>query len=343
MMEYKKISSFDAAERLPQYRKDDAEEDILELINKQLVSIQGHLEAAALNTGHGILLILGVPRSGTTLLHQVLASRLDVGYCSNLMARFYEAPAVGAFLQSGLIGNRLQNQRKYKSTHGVTKNIEEPHEFGYFWSRHLGVCNDTHEPNDGDIINVNIERLNAELQSVISVFNKSVVFKCLLGNFFISVLKKIPNVFFLDMHRNLIDLALSFWRVREERLGSVHKWWSIRPGNYTELKELNPVQQIVGQITAIRNAVTRDLATVEDNRKAVIHYESLVKAPERIVDELVKKFVAAGFHIEKVGEPIPELQFPKKREIDNDLLSEFKRAFEELTMNKYQELEVSYG
>jgi len=75
MIEYKKISSFDAAERLPQYRKDDAEEDILELINKQLVSIQGHLEAAALNTGHGILLILGVPRSGTTLLNQVLASR----------------------------------------------------------------------------------------------------------------------------------------------------------------------------------------------------------------------------------------------------------------------------
>ena len=261
----------DVEDRLPAFRKDANEESSTQLINECLAPIQKRFETAATKS-YPILLILGTQRSGTTLLYQLLASRLDIGYPSNLMARFYEVPSVGVFLQKILIGSRLHEKRRYESMHGATKDIEDPHEFGYFWSRHLGVCSDVHEPDNNELKKVDIKRLKIELDSIIGLFDKPVVFKCLLADFFIPLLKEIPNILFVDLRRNLIDTAYSTLRVREERLGSIRKWWSLRPKNYPLLRELSPMQQIAGQIMAIRKAIERDLANVEEERKLVVQY-----------------------------------------------------------------------
>ncbi|MBW2004571.1 MAG: sulfotransferase [Deltaproteobacteria bacterium] len=331
MMNYKKISSFDADERLPQFRKKKEQEDIVQLINEGLQSIQQMFEKNKTESNHQILLILGAPRSGTTLLSQMLASRLDVGYPSNLMARFYEAPAVGAFLQETLIKNRFHNYKKYQSIHGTTQRIEEPHEFGYFWSRHLAASEDVHEPDDNRIKEIDIRDLNTELQSVVSIFKKPVVFKCPLGNFFIPVLRLIPNIFFIDLQRNLLELAQSIWRVRQERLGSAEKWWSLRPRHYYQLKRLPPAQQIAGQILAIRSAITRGLSDVEENRKLVINYEELIKEPEAVIDKVIQKLLRLKSHVKKVGEPISYLGHYNKKHLGPEIESEIEKAFDQAT------------
>lgn len=330
MTDYKNVSSFDTDDRLLAFRKGEREESIVQLINEQLHSIQQAFEGETAEAYPLILLILGIPRSGSTLLSQVLASRLNLGYPSNLMARFYETPAVGAFLQKILIGSRFQNRRQYESIHGVTRDVEEPHEFGYFWSRHLGVCKEVHEPNKDEIKKVNVEKLNIELQSVAAVFGKPVVFKCPLGNFFIPVLKQIPNVLFIDLQRNLIEVAQSFWHVRQERLGSVKKWWSLRTRNYHQLKKLPPLQQIAGQILAIREAVETHLPTVEAHRRIVIHYEMLTESPENVVDDIRQKLLQIDCRVQKVGKPIPDFTFPDRNRIEDQLSSQFKNAFASL-------------
>ena len=330
MNDYKKNSSFDADDRLPTFAKDSYEERIIQLLNESLSDIQKTLERAITYSNYPIILIIGTPRSGSTLLTQLLTSRLDVGYPSNLMARFYEAPSVGAFLQKRLIGNRFQDCREYKSLHGITTNIEEPHEFGYFWSRHLGVCGDVHEPDELQMENVRIEKLEKELNSIVKIFDKPVIFKSILGDFFIPILRQIPNVFFVDLQRNLLDVAQSFWKVRQERLGSVNKWWSLKPRNYLILKDLSPPEQIVGQILAIRRAIESNLANVENERKMVIHYEDLVKAPEAVIDTLIQKLLPIGCSLKKVGTPIAELDFPKPVAIETTTRLELEKALASL-------------
>ncbi|AFY41474.1 sulfotransferase [Nostoc sp. PCC 7107] len=327
---YKEKSSFDTEERLTAFKKNQFEEEILQNLNQLLIPLQNKFEnQAVVQVNEPIVLILGTQRSGSTLLSQILASRLDIGYPSNLMARFYETPAVGAFMQKILIGDRFQKCRQYKSQHGVTKRIEEPHEFGYFWSRHLGVCDDVHEPDEQDLQKVNLEKLTEELNAIANVFAQPVIFKCLLCDFFIPILNQIPNVFFIDLQRNLVDVAESVWRVRKERLGSVDKWWSFRTRNYSLLKELPPEEQIAGQLLAIRHVITRDLAQVSNERKMVISYEELVQAPEVIIDSFVKKMAHIGCDIPKVGHPVANLSAPQRIGEENPVRLKLRQALED--------------
>lgn len=327
---YKEKSSFDAQERLTEFQKNKFEEEVLQNLNQLLIPLQNMFETQAfVQVNQPVILILGTQRSGSTLLSQILASRLNVGYPSNLMARFYETPAVGAFMQKILIGDRFHECRQYKSQHGVTKRIEEPHEFGYFWSRHLGICDDVHEPDEQDLQKVNIEKLIAELNVIVNVFEKPVLFKCLLCDFFIPILNQLPNVFFIDLQRNLVDVAESVWRVRQERLGSVDKWWSLRTRNYPILKKLPPEQQIAGQLLATRYAIERDLAQVSNDRKIVIVYEELVEAPEVIIDSFVTKMAQIGFNIPKVGHPVSNLSARQGVGEENTVRSKLRQALED--------------
>jgi hypothetical protein len=324
---YKEVSSFDTQQRLPNFQKNKFEEEFFQNLNQILIPMQNMVEKqAVLRLDYPIILILGTQRSGSTLLSQILASRLDIGYPSNLMARFYETPAVGALMQKILIGDRFHECRQYKSQHGVTKRIEEPHEFGYFWSRHLGICEDVHEPDARDLQKVNIAQLNAELNTILNIFEKPLLFKCLLCDFFIPVLKQIPNVFFIDLQRNLIDVAESVWRVRQERLGSVDKWWSLRTRNYASLKNLPPEEQIARQLLEIRHAIDRDLGQVDQERKMVITYEELVQAPEGIIDNFAQKLQQIGCSILKVGNPVSNLSAPVRMGEENPMRIKLRQA-----------------
>lgn len=326
MDDYKAISSFDADERLAPFKKDAQEEEWLSLINHQLLPIQETLEQIVEKSIFPIILILGVPRAGTTLLSQLLASRLNVGYISNLIARFYETPAVGAILHKILLGNRYHQFREYDSRHGVTKNIEEPHEFGYFWARHLGVCGEVHQPTESELEKVNIKRMDRELQSIARVLGKPLVLKCVLGDFFIPVLKNLPHVFFIDIQRDQCRNAMSIWRVRQQRLGSVEKWWSLRPRNYQQLCSLPADEQIVQQIGIIRRVIDQEFAEIPDCRKWIVSYEGLCEKPEESVEEFLLHMLQWEQPLEKVGEVLKPLASGSEN-TDHASLRKWQRLF----------------
>ena len=100
--------------------------------------------------------------------------------------------------------------------------------------------------------------------------------------------------------------------------------------NYHLLRELSPSQQIAGQIMAIRKAIERDLANVEEERKLVVQYEELVKVPETIVEKLIRKLHCLGYYVEKVGHAIPTLNNRKRSSIPTEIQMELKNAFETL-------------
>ena len=57
------------------------------------------------------LIIIGAPRCGSTVAYQLLVELLDVGYINKLIARFWEAPSIGAHLSEnifkGIVFNRI--------------------------------------------------------------------------------------------------------------------------------------------------------------------------------------------------------------------------------------------
>ena len=316
-MDYRVWSSFDQKWRINEYQKNAKDEILIKKMNGLLAKLNDEASDIGGEPSPSILLISG-PRTGSTLITQVLVSRLNIGYPSNLMARFFEAPCIGAFLQERLIGDRIHQLRAYKSVHGVTTLIEEPHEFGYFWSRFLILPGkDVHQPSDeSEYAYVDIKMLNEELIKISKVFTRPVLYKCPLGVFFLPLLNKIENIFFIFLERNDIDTASSILKTRKKRLNNIALWWSLRPHNYHTLKTLLPEEQVAGQIMEIKKAIEKGKASIDENRQFTIHFRHFLQDPESAIDGLCEKYkIFANEQLEKVGKPVPP--FPLLNEVEH--------------------------
>lgn len=94
--------------------------------------------ASWVEMGHPIIFVVGPPRSGTTMLTQVLAYALKTGYITNIAARFWHAPTIGVRLSQVVLGDDPAGSLLglfFYSEGGRTIRGGGIHEFGYFWKR----------------------------------------------------------------------------------------------------------------------------------------------------------------------------------------------------------------
>lgn len=302
----KLFSSFDRNSRVGEYKVDEVNELIIDLMNNQLIGADDQIEKII--TGSKAIpsiIITGVPRSGTTLISQLLPARYDLGYVSNLMARFYKAPLTGAWLQKYLMSTDIHGLRDFSSHHGVTKRIYEPHEFGYFWSQHLNFKANYHEPrNDEELKQINFSALDKAFSEISAIFDKPVVYKCAVAPFVMQSMMKTANVFVIHITRSKQETVNSILKVRKQRLGSIDQWWSIRPYGWENLMDKSPQNQVSWQYDRVINSIRQGYRGYE-NRVFELSYEELVMDPEYVLETIMKSFNQfSGLSIKKVGDPI---------------------------------------
>lgn len=307
-IDFKSKSSFDRDQRIDKYKPDYSAEQILESINNDLSGVNEQIIKKLCGDSFPTIVITGVPRSGTTLLSQLLPSRYQVGYVSNLMARFYKAPLVGAWLQMQLIRDVIHSLRDYGSEHGVTAKVFEPHEFGFFWTQNLPCSDDCHGPgtNETELVS-RLAELNRTLKNISRAFGAPVLYKSVLTSFFFPELLKNTDIFVVNIFRKKEDVIKSILKVREQRLGSKSKWWSLRPGGWQEMLSYPPEQQVTWQYDQIIAAISNGLKEAE-HRSIEISFESLLQNPEVSLEKIIKAYAAySGFEPKKVGTPIENL------------------------------------
>lgn len=189
--------------------KSDTFEEFLQRLNGALLGEFGMPSAVTdprLLSGQ----IVGLPRSGTTLLYQLLARTRAVGYPSNILALFWEVPIVGAQLQQQLAAN--DPTLSLHSLAGRTSEPLDPHEFGYFWRAALGHGSNTtvvdRDPWPWD-------RLQVTLDAIANVFGTPVVYKNFLVLAHVEELRsRLKRQRYLVLDRPLIDIAASLLSVR---------------------------------------------------------------------------------------------------------------------------------
>ena len=223
--------------------------------------------------------ILGLPRSGTTLIYQYIVHRLKVAYFTNGVGRYYYSPCIITFLQHQLYG---EYQSDFESNYGKVVGSVAPREAGSFWGRFFGV----EKYIDYDNLYFNdIATLRNTIQCVQKIFgdvpfvNKNV--KHLLR---IDPLHQIfPNSYFVIVKRNIKDVALSILRGRYKNLGDPEKWWSIKPINYKKIKDLTIAEQIAYQLVSLEEKMEYDLLKVSKDKIIKVSYEEFCQCPEMIV------------------------------------------------------------
>jgi hypothetical protein len=229
------------------------------------------------------IFIIGVPRSGTTLVSQILSACADVGYVNNLMARFWMAPAVGASLSLHVLNRRVFTG---SSTFGQTRYAEEPHEFGQFWRTVLNYEDMVQKSSDKDI---SWENLATTLNRVASVYEKPVVYKVFQLYWHLAVFHKyLPSAKWIWIRRDPVENALSLLQMRKEKTGDFNTWFSARPMGAEKYDHKPAWVQVAAQVKLIEDWIEKQLAGIPAENSFQISLDDLCSNPIQTTKNLAR-------------------------------------------------------
>jgi len=293
----------DAGERRQCFRKDEGLEDYFTRLNTHLATFdQGDEPAGA---AFPVIYIVGLPRSGTTLLSQLISRFLPVGYINNLIARCWRNPVVGIRLSQVVFGSDIRGKIELASTHGVTTDPWGPHEFGYFWRHWLRLDEvPTHKLSKTHLDSLDDAGLAVTLNRMAAAFEAPLVFKNIICGLQAEFLTKIrPNSLFILIERDPKAVAASLLRSRQQRYGDESVWWSLKPSTFDEIRRLPTAQaQIERQIADGAKNFQQELEKPDINSLR-IRYESLCREPKKYLQQICDA-------ISKMGHPIKLLDVP---------------------------------
>jgi hypothetical protein len=291
--------------RIGGFRRNNRLESLLKEVNDLLATCQEQVNQQYERPRFPLLLLMGAPHSGTTLFMQWLAESRQWAYPTNFISRFYAAPYVGARIQQMLIENDYYGEiadfkktSPFSSTLGKTAGALAPHEFWYFWRRFFPLKQDADVVPLEDLARVDVKKLNREIASFEGALEKPLAMKAMLLNWHIPFLDSAFNkVLFVNLKRNPAFIVQSMLEGREKYFGSEELWYSFKPPEYAWLKNLNPVQQVAGQIHFIRKSTDDGVAHVASERTMTIHYEEFCRNPAQTWNVLVEKMAGQGYSL----------------------------------------------
>lgn len=318
--------------RTESFARNEALEVLLQEINSLLAEPERKILPWGNTQHYPVILLFGPLRCGSTLIMQWLANTGLFAYPTNLLSRFYGAPIIGAKIQLMLTDPQYSFRNElgeflelveYKSENGKTKGALAPNEFWYFWRRFLAdstrdVWSDKELRDTFDV-----QTFLAELYGMTHVFKKPFAAKGMLFNYNIPFLDAvIDKPLFIQIKRDVVTNAASILEARTRQYGNEETWYSFKIPEYDTLISLNPIDQIVGQIISINDAVSAGIENVSEARKLVIDYEEFCRNPGIIFSQICDRL-----KIENVDYRGP-ISFAASRVVDSNLRNKIQDATE---------------
>lgn len=234
-----------------------------------------------------VIFIVGVPRSGTTIFTQLLLSAYHIGYVNNIIAKFWEAPYIGSVLAKSLKGNQKSLKIGTDSNYGFTNEYDGPHEFGYFWKRWFRY-EGSHQIEGEGIGEEEVKTLQQEVAAMESVFEAPMLFKnpAALSLNIDFLARVFPNSIFIHIEREPFFNAQSLLMGREKYGNSREDWFSVKPREYSWLKDKSVEEQIAGQVYYTQKRIEECLEKLPEKRQLSISYEHFCEQPLHYLQEI---------------------------------------------------------
>ncbi|MCP5066718.1 MAG: sulfotransferase [bacterium] len=237
-----------------------------------------------------VCFVLGPPRSGTTLLYELLISRYRFAYLSNLAHRFYLTPVAATRLgRSGI----QQWQGGFESSYGNIEGWAAPSEGGWIWNRWFPEESYLDEGRGSVLPVETIRRTVHALSGVLGApfLNKNVMHSVhmrLLDHLF-------PGCLFVHLQRDPAENIRSILRAREHEGGPELKedWWSVKPRQWQRYRGASRAVQAAAQVLHIHRDVSLDAEYLGPGRCIVVDYADVCSDPNATVDR-IGVFLAAG-------------------------------------------------
>jgi hypothetical protein len=286
---------------------------------------------------HPTVLVVGCPRSGTTLCYQWLAATGTFTYPTNFVSRFPTAPWTGERIQrlltdrhcdqGGELGLDAAVTEPYASHLGKTRGPFAPHEFRCWWRRFL-PAGETHFLDEEQLAAVDTDRFRRELAAWEEVRDLPLLMKGLILDWNLPWLAAtLPETVFVFVRRDPFFTMQSLLSARREFSGDEDRWYGFRPPTYPEVAGRSAAEQVAVQVHDTETAVRRGLADVEPDRRLEITYEELCSDPAWLYERLVVKLERRGYRRARSYEGPVRFPASAKIIVDTEREAELRAAW----------------
>lgn len=225
---------------------------------------------AAIDSPRSIF-IVGAPRTGSTLLYQLMARCFRLPFIANLTNEHFAAtPIVGLALQRG-----VEVEIPLTSSYGKTKGPWQPSEGSAVMSHWFGGGHPS-EIVSARILPGREPHMLATLGAVEALYGKPLLVKNAWNCFRIAYLANaLPEARFVWIRRDILAAATSDLEARYTTKGDAHGWNSATPANVEQLKRRPPAEQVIENQFEFSRAVSAALEGLAGKRRLDVWYEEL--------------------------------------------------------------------
>jgi hypothetical protein len=220
------------------------------------------------------IFIIGNPRTGSTLLYQIITYRYDLLFINNFICKLSFMPLV-AFVSSKILFKK--NHNNFKSDYGSTSKygFKSPSECGRFWYRWFP--RNKHFISKKDISKQKKIEIKKTINAIQNLQKKDLVFKNLMNSQRIDLIKSIlPNSKFIYINRDELHVCISILKARRKIAVSDSDFWSVKPKNFQKINSLQIHEKIVEQVFENKKQIEKDIKNIPENRVLKIDYNEIL-------------------------------------------------------------------
>jgi hypothetical protein len=262
--------------------------------------------------------IVAPPRSGTTLLYQLMTGHLSTCYFTNLVQRFRVSgseivPASAACLVKWLkLGQR---GKSFQSYYGATEGWGGPNEANGIWERWFPE--EEHHVPPGYLPARDRQGVYRAVAVTERVSDRPFVNKCIRNSVRIEALAEIfPTALFVECTRDRLDMAQSIFIARARELpfelegaeDPAKQWWSVKPKEYEFIKDKEIIKQVCEQVFYVERGIASARGALGEDRFLSVDYRDLCQAPHRELERIIQFMNDRGAPTQ-ITQPVPE-SFP---------------------------------
>lgn len=243
------------------------------------------VEGACLRRDHAVpppVFIVGAPRSGTSLLYELLVTHARFAYFSNLAHRLYQTPAAAT-----AIGRRLIRgwTGELRSEYGHIAGWGAPNEGGWIWRRWTP---EEHELDAAAAEHIDTQEMRRSVAAVSSIMHAPFISKNVMHSAHVGLLSSVfPGAVYIHITRDHTENARSLYRARVDA-GGVNEWISVRPRGWEAYANRGPAEQVAAQVELTNRMIVHDTAVLP---RVTLRYENLC---EHTGEELERVLAALG-------------------------------------------------
>lgn len=245
------------------------------------------------------LFIIGLHRSGATLLTQVLINFREVGYVNNLTARFWKNPVVGLFLSRETLD--YSSPVSFHSKFGKTLLAHEPHEFSYFWHHHFLM--EEMPPYEPEVAALSIDwnRFKSTIQAMASFEAKPFIFKASDVAYHLAKVSEIlPEALFIKINRPLDQVAYSLYKTRMRYFGNDTNWVGSYPPNFIPDETVSGIASVCEQTVKLEKLNRLALSQIASKRVFEMSLQDLCLSTPDILVSIDQFFEKNGYRSPRI-------------------------------------------